>query len=103
MEYLSAVAEDVEELLTPVPPVGMGLVADLVEGVRGHGGLERAPATARPVLLAALEALSRALKKDKVGSQVILRMVSLHWWVDAWRPVEEELVTFLLQLMEGAC
>ena len=87
-EYLSAVAEDVEELLNTRAPCGNGNAADLVMGY-GLADWSSAPA---------LERFEPRLKKIRV-SPLGLEDGRLHLRVDA--ASEEEPVTFLLQCDGG--
>ena len=92
-EYLSAVAEDVEELLNTRAPCGNGDAADLVMGY----GLADWREVARAVS-AALERFEPRLKKIRV-SPLGFEDGRLHLRVDA--ASEEEPVTFLLQCDGG--
>ena len=95
-EYLSAVAEDVEELLNTRAPCGNGDAADLVMGY-GLADWSSAPLDGREVaraVSAALERFEPRLKKIRVSS-LGFEDGRLHLRVDA--ASEEEPVTFLLQ------
>ena len=99
-EYLSAVAEDVEELLNTRAPCGNGDAADLVRGY-GLADWSSAPLDGREgarAVSAALERFEPRLKKIRV-SPLGLEDGRLHLRVDA--ASEEEPVTFLLQCDGG--
>ena len=99
-EYLSAVAEDVEELLNTRAPCGNGDAADLVMGY-GLADWSSAPLDGREgarAVSAALERFEPRLKKIRV-SPLGFEDGRLHLRVDA--ASEEEPVTFLLQCDGG--